>query len=37
VLYAVVNRLEPNRRIASALKIAIIAVAVAAILDHLVR
>ena len=37
VLCIVVNRHEPNRRLASALKIAIIAVAVAAVLDHLMR
>ena len=37
VLFVVVNNLEPNRRLASVLKIAIIAVAFAAILAHLMR
>jgi hypothetical protein len=37
VLFVVVNNLEPNRRLASALKIAIVAVAVAAILAQLMR
>jgi len=36
-LYVVVNELEPNRRLASALRIVIVAVAVAAILGHLRR
>jgi hypothetical protein len=36
-LYVVVNELEPNRRLASALRIVIVAVAVAAILGHLTR
>jgi hypothetical protein len=36
-LYVVVNELEPNRRLASALRIVIVAVAVAAILGHLMR
>jgi hypothetical protein len=35
VLYVAVNNLEPNRRHAFALKVAIIALAVAAILSHL--
>jgi cell division protein FtsL len=34
-LYVVVDAYEPNRRLASALKRAIVAVAVAAILGHL--
>jgi hypothetical protein len=37
VLYVVVNEFEPNRRLASALKLVIVAVAVAAILGHLRR
>jgi hypothetical protein len=37
VLCIVVNRHEPNRRLAFVLKIAIVAVAVAAILGHLMR
>jgi hypothetical protein len=37
VLLLAVNRLEPNRRVASGLKIAIVAVAVAAILAYLFR
>jgi len=37
VLYAVVDAHEPNRRLASALKRTIVAVAVAAILGHLAR
>jgi hypothetical protein len=36
VLCIVVNRHKPNRRLASALKIAIVTVAVAAILAHLI-
>jgi chromate transport protein ChrA len=36
-LYVAVNELEPNRRLASALRIVIVAVAVAAILGHLMR
>jgi hypothetical protein len=36
-LYVVVNEFEPNRRLASALKVVIVAVAVAAILGHLRR
>ena len=36
-LYVAVNELEPNRRLASALRIVIVAVAVAAILGHLTR
>ena len=35
VLYVAVNKLEPNRRLARALRIVIVAVAVAAILAHL--
>jgi hydrogenase-4 membrane subunit HyfE len=37
VLYAAVEAHEPNRRLASGLKRAIVAVAVAAILGHLAR
>jgi hypothetical protein len=36
VLYIAVNKFEPSSRLASALKIAIVAVAVAAILGHLI-
>jgi chromate transport protein ChrA len=36
-LYVAVNELEPNRRLASTLRIVIVAVAVAAILGHLTR
>jgi hypothetical protein len=37
VLYMAVNEFEPNRRLASALRIVIVAVAVAAIFRHLMR
>jgi multisubunit Na+/H+ antiporter MnhB subunit len=37
VLYVAVNEFEPNRRLASALRIAIVAVGVAAIFSHLTR
>jgi hypothetical protein len=37
VLYVAVNKLEPNRRQASALKVLIIALAVVAILAHLMQ
>jgi multisubunit Na+/H+ antiporter MnhB subunit len=37
VLCIVVNRHEPNRRLAFVLKIAMVAVAVVAILGHLMR
>jgi hypothetical protein len=36
-LYVAVNEVEPNRRLASALRIVIVAVAVAAIFSHLMR
>jgi hypothetical protein len=36
-LYVAVNELEPNRRLASALKVVIVAVGFAAILTHLMR
>ena len=36
-LNVAVNELEPNRRLASALKVVIVAVGVAAILAHLMR
>ena len=36
-LYVMVNELEPNRRLASAIRIVIVAAAVAAILGHLTR
>jgi multisubunit Na+/H+ antiporter MnhB subunit len=35
VLYAAVNEFEPNRRLASALKLVIVAVGVGAIFSHL--
>jgi multisubunit Na+/H+ antiporter MnhB subunit len=37
VLYVAVNEFEPNRRLASALRIVILAVGVAAIFSHLTR
>ena len=37
VLYMAVNEFEPNRRLAPALRIVIVAVAVAAIFRHLMR
>ena len=37
VLYVAVNRHEPSRRIASALKVLIVTLAVAAIVRHLMR
>ena len=37
VLYVAVNEFEPNLRLASALRIAIVAVGVAAIFSHLTR
>jgi len=37
LLYVAVNEFKPNRRLASAVKVVIVAVAVAAILGHLMR
>ena len=37
VLYVAVNEFEPNRRLASALRIVVVAAAVAAIFRHLMR